>query len=244
MNLLTARQGLFALGLVLITSIGVAGCALVPKGHGAYDAGLKERGSASWYGKEFQGRLTASGQIYDQYKLTAAHRVLTLGTRVRVMNASNGRQVEVLINDRGPYIDGRIIDLSYAAAEKLDMIEVGTSPVTIEVMTEEIPGPVVTALFAPPNERKISETNEWAASFSAGWGSRYGDVWIAPGTAEQYRIAWAPLRDLRDERKCRRLSQFSEDLPPLQLQSDPIPDEHLADEHSESGDREKIPVSV
>ena len=239
MNLLTVRHGVFALGLVLITSIGVAGCALVPKGHGAYDAGLKERGSASWYGKEFQGRLTASGQIYDQYKLTAAHRVLALGSRVRVMNASNGRQVEVLINDRGPYIDGRIIDLSYAAAEKLDMIGVGTSPVTIEVITEEIPGPVVTALFAPSNERTMSGTNEWAASFSAGWGSRYGDVWIAPGTAEQYRIAWAPLRDLRDERKSRRLSQFSEDLPPLQLQSDPIPDEH-----SESGDREMIPVSV
>ncbi|MEP6601131.1 MAG: septal ring lytic transglycosylase RlpA family protein [Nitrospirota bacterium] len=239
MNLLTARQGLFALALVLISSIGVGGCALVPKGHGAYDAGLKERGSASWYGKEFHGRLTASGQIYDQYKLTAAHRVLTLGSRVRVMNASNGRQVEVLINDRGPYIDGRIIDLSYAAAEKLDMIEVGTSPVIIEVITEEIPGLVGTALFALSNERKVPGTNEWASSFSTVWGSRYGDIWIAPGTAEQYRIAWAHFRDLRDERKSRRLSQFSEDLPPLQLQSDPIPDEH-----SESGDWEMIPVSV
>jgi 3D (Asp-Asp-Asp) domain-containing protein len=239
MNLLAVRQSVFALGLVLITSIGVAGCALVPKGHGAYDAGLKERGSASWYGKEFQGRLTASGQIYDQYKLTAAHRVLTLGSRVRVMNASNGRQVEVLINDRGPYIDGRIIDLSYAAAEKLDMIDVGTSPVTIEVITEEIPGPMATAPFALFDEQKMPGTNESEARFSAAWGSRYGDVWIAPGTAEQYRIAWAPLRDLRDERKSRRLSQFSEDLPPLQLQSDPIPDEH-----SESADRDEIPVSV
>src|SRR5438094_9709643 len=109
MNLLAARQSVFALGLVLITSIGVAGCALVPKGHGAYDAGLKERGSASWYGKEFHGRLTASGQIYDQYKLTAAHRVLTLGSRVRAMNASHGRQAEVLSNDLGPYTDGRLM---------------------------------------------------------------------------------------------------------------------------------------
>src|SRR5438093_10387285 len=99
MNLLGARQSVFALGLVLITSIGVAGCALVPKGHGAYDAGLKERGSASWYGKEFHGRLTASGQIYDQHKVTADDSVLTLCSRVRAMNASNGRQVQVLISE-------------------------------------------------------------------------------------------------------------------------------------------------
>src|SRR5438093_13713370 len=101
MNLLGARQSVFALGLVLITSIGVAGCSLVPKGHGAYDAGLKERGSATWYGEAFQGRLTASGKVYDQHQLTAAHRGLTLGSRVRVMNALNGRQVDVLVNDRG-----------------------------------------------------------------------------------------------------------------------------------------------
>jgi 3D (Asp-Asp-Asp) domain-containing protein len=239
MNLLTARHGLFALGLVLISSIGVAGCSLVPKGHGAYDAGLKERGSASGYGEEFHGRLTASGKVYDQHKLTAAHRVLTLGSRVRVVNAMNGRQVEVLINDRGPYIDGRIIDLSYAAAERLDMIEIGTSPVIIEVITEEMPDTMVTTRFAQSDERKMSGTNEWASRFSAGWGSRYGDVWIASGTAEQYRMVWAPLQDLRDERRSRRLSQFSEDLPPLQLQSDPIPNEQ-----SESWDREKIPVSV
>ena len=239
MNLLAARHGLFAFGLVLISSIGVAGCSLVPKGHGAYDAGLKERGSASWYGEAFQGRLTASGKVYDQYQLTAAHRVLALGSRVRVINAMNGRQVDVLINDRGPYIDGRIIDLSYAAAEKLDMIEIGTSPVIIEVITEEMPGIMVTALFAPSDERKMSGPNEWASRPTAGWGSRYGDVWIAPGTAEHYRMAWAPLQDLRDERKCRRLSQFSEDLPPPQLQSDPI-----HDEQSELVDPEKIPVSV
>jgi 3D (Asp-Asp-Asp) domain-containing protein len=235
MNLLAARHGLLPLALVLLSSIGIAGCSLVPKGHGAYDAGLKERGSASWYGEAFQGRLTASGQVYDQHQLTAAHRVLALGSRVRVMNAMNGRQVEVLINDRGPYIDGRIIDLSYAAAEKLDMIDIGTSPVIIEVITEEIPGTMVTALVPPTDERKM----EGASRSSARWGSRYGDVWIAPGTSEHYRMAWAPLQDLRDERKSRRLSQFSEDLPPLQLQSDPI-----HDEQSELLDPQKIPVSV
>ena len=149
------------------------------------------------------------------------------------------KKVVVKINDRGPYIDGRIIDLSYAAAEKLDMIDAGTSPVTIEVITEEIPGLMATAPFALFDEQKMPGTNESETRFSTGWGSHYGDVWIAPGTAEQYRIVWAPLRDLRDERKSRRLSQFSEDLPPLQLQSDPI-----ADEHSESEEREMIPVSV
>jgi 3D (Asp-Asp-Asp) domain-containing protein len=238
MNLLAARHGLLTLGRVLISSIGIAGCSLVPKGHGAYDAGLKERGSASWYGEAFHGRLTASGKVYDQHQLTAAHRVLALGSRVRVMNAMNGRQVEVLINDRGPYIDGRIIDLSYAAAEKLDMIDIGTSPVIIEVITEEMPGTMVTALIPPTDERKMSATQR-ASDSSARWGSRYGDVWIAPGTSEHYRMAWAPLQDLRDERKSRRLSQFSEDLPPLQLQSDLI-----HDEQSELLDPQKIPVSV
>jgi hypothetical protein len=99
---------------------------------------------------------------------------------------------------------------------------------------------MVAALFSPSDERKMSGTNEWASRPAAGWGSRYGDVWIAPDTTEHYRMAWAPLQDLRDERKSRQLSQFSEDLPPPQLQSDPI-----YDEHSELGDPEKkIPVSV
>ena len=73
-------------------------------------------GVASWYGPGFHGRRTANGEIYDQYELTAAHRTLPLGTRAMVTNLDNGRSVEVRINDRGPFVDGRVIDLSYGAA--------------------------------------------------------------------------------------------------------------------------------
>ena len=93
-----------------------------------------QTGIASWYGPGFHGRPTASGAIYDQHELTAAHQTLPLGTKVMVTNLDTGRSVEVLINDRGPFAKGRIIDLSYAAAESLGMIGPGTIPVRIEVI--------------------------------------------------------------------------------------------------------------
>jgi len=91
-------------------------------------------GIASWYGEHWQGRKTASGTRFDMRKLTAAHRSLPLNTRVRVTNIENGRSVVVLINDRGPYVDGRVIDLSTAAARRLGMIREGVVPVEIEVV--------------------------------------------------------------------------------------------------------------
>ncbi len=93
-----------------------------------------EVGTASWYGPGFHGNRTSSGEIYDQYDLTAAHQTLPLGTRVAVTNLTNGREVEVRINDRGPFVKGRSIDLSYAAARSLGMIGPGTVPVRIEVL--------------------------------------------------------------------------------------------------------------
>jgi rare lipoprotein A len=97
-------------------------------------SGVTQTGIASWYGPGFHGRLTASGAIYDQHELTAAHQTLPLGTRVMVTNLDNGRSVEVLINDRGPFLKGRIIDLSHAAAQALGMIASGTTPVRVEVI--------------------------------------------------------------------------------------------------------------
>ena len=91
-------------------------------------------GVASWYGPGFHGNRTANGEIYDQYELTAAHRTLPLGTRVMVTNLSNGRAVEVRINDRGPFVGGRAIDLSYAAACVLHVVGPGTARVRIEVL--------------------------------------------------------------------------------------------------------------
>jgi rare lipoprotein A len=91
-------------------------------------------GIASWYGPGFHKKTTASGEVYDMYLLTAAHRELPLGTFVEVRNLTNGKKVLVKINDRGPFVDGRIIDLSYAAAREIDMIGDGTAPVRIRVL--------------------------------------------------------------------------------------------------------------
>ena len=92
----------------------------------------KQIGKASWYGPRFHGKKTASGKRFNQYALTAAHRRLPLGTRVKVTNLSNGKTVKVKINDRGPYRHGRIIDLSRAAAQQLSMG--GVARVSIEVL--------------------------------------------------------------------------------------------------------------
>jgi len=91
-------------------------------------------GVASYYGKDFHGRQTANGETFNMYKLTAAHRVLPLGTLVRVTNLENGRWVEVKINDRGPFVEGRILDLSFAAALELEMVSAGTAEVMIEIV--------------------------------------------------------------------------------------------------------------
>ena len=92
-------------------------------------------GQASWYGRPHHGRRTASGEIYDMNKMTAAHRTLPLGTRVLVTNRDNGRTAEVRINDRGPFRKDRLLDLSYAAARSLGMVGEGVIPVTLKIVT-------------------------------------------------------------------------------------------------------------
>ncbi len=100
----------------------------------AGNQGFVEKGLASWYGRDFHGRKTSNGEIYNMHAMTAAHKTLPLGTWVRVFNRSNGRQTVVRVNDRGPFVEGRIIDLSYAAAEKLGVVGPGTAPVRIEAL--------------------------------------------------------------------------------------------------------------
>jgi rare lipoprotein A len=95
------------------------------------------RGEASWYGPGFHGKKTASGEIFDQEKLTAAHKTLPLGTIAKVTNLENGNTVEVEITDRGPYVGQRIIDVSYAAADRLGFVESGIAPVRIELLRRE-----------------------------------------------------------------------------------------------------------
>jgi rare lipoprotein A len=96
-------------------------------------ATLPQTGQASWYGPQHQGKQTASGTTYDQAALTAAHRSLPFGSKVKVTNLANGKSVEVEINDRGPFTENRIIDLSEAAAKTLGMIESGTANVRLEL---------------------------------------------------------------------------------------------------------------
>ncbi|HFC53134.1 MAG TPA: septal ring lytic transglycosylase RlpA family protein, partial [Gammaproteobacteria bacterium] len=96
--------------------------------------GYFERGTASWYGEKFHGKFTSSGEPYDMYAMTAAHRTLPLPTYVRVTNLRNGRSVVVKVNDRGPFHDNRLIDLSYVAAAKLDMLDTGTAPVEVRAI--------------------------------------------------------------------------------------------------------------
>ncbi len=93
-------------------------------------------GTASWYGRNHHGQRTASGEIFDMHGLMAAHRTLPFGTRVRVTNVETGQSVVVRIVDRGPYVDGRIIDVSYAAARALGMVERGVARVRLELLTD------------------------------------------------------------------------------------------------------------
>jgi len=93
---------------------------------------FKQEGIASWYGREFDGRPTASGEIYDSSRLTAAHPNLPFGTMVVITNQHNNKKVTVKVNDRGPFVAARVIDVSRAAAEQLDMIVTGTAPVLVE----------------------------------------------------------------------------------------------------------------
>jgi rare lipoprotein A len=92
---------------------------------------FSERGLASWYGKGFHGHRTASGEVYNMYEMTAAHKTLPMGTYVRVRNFDNGKTVDVRINDRGPFVRGRILDLSYEAAKRIGVVGPGTAPVEI-----------------------------------------------------------------------------------------------------------------
>ena len=131
----------FRLGLAAV-ALGALAAVILTAFHFASRAGKEleyvEQGEASWYGPGFHGKKTASGDKYDSNDLTAAHRRLPLGSEATITNLENGKQVEVEINDRGPYAAGRKIDLSKAAAEKLDILDDGTAPVRIEAKEEQL----------------------------------------------------------------------------------------------------------
>lgn len=123
---------------VLFVAVILAGLLFVPPvsafGPKRYHDGETEKGQASWYGPDFQGKPTADGETFDKNQFTAAHRHLPFNSIVKVTNLSNGLSVTVRINDRGPYESGRIIDVSEAAANQLQMKKAGLVPVEIEVI--------------------------------------------------------------------------------------------------------------
>jgi rare lipoprotein A len=121
--------------LPVVASLMLAACgASTPPPMTSVSESWSEEGMASWYGPGFDGKRTASGEVYDMEDMTAAHKRLPFGTRVQVYNVDNGRRTEVRINDRGPFVDNRIIDLSMAAAREIGMLGPGTARVRIAVV--------------------------------------------------------------------------------------------------------------
>lgn len=129
------RTATLLASLLLLLFI-MSSCGVIPRTPSSKTLATLGEGRASWYGPNFHGKLTANGEIFDMNELTAAHRTLPFNTIVRVDNQENGRTVIVRINDRGPYVDNRIIDLSRKAASDIDMIGAGTASVRLSLLKE------------------------------------------------------------------------------------------------------------
>ncbi|MBI3611258.1 MAG: septal ring lytic transglycosylase RlpA family protein [Nitrospirae bacterium] len=180
-------------------SVVTISCASVPRSVEDYPIGYRETGLASWYGEEFHGRPTANGEIYDMYGMTAAHRLMPLGTVVKVTHRENGRSVTVKVNDRGPFVRGRILDLSYGAAKSLGMIGTGTAPVAIEVASL----PSGSAMFEQglfTVQVGAFEIEENAKQLAQHLKKRYTDVYLVPVRTNQntvYRVRVGALAQKR-----------------------------------------------
>lgn len=127
------------LTLSVVAALFVAGCATAPRSqtqHPGREGRFIEAGIASWYGPGFHGRKTASGERFNQGALTCAHKTLPFHTRIRVTNLNNGEDVVVVVNDRGPFVAGRVVDLSKEAARRLGILHTGTAPVRLEIVPE------------------------------------------------------------------------------------------------------------
>jgi rare lipoprotein A len=146
--------------------------------------GYWERGVASWYGPGFHKERTSTGELYDMYGMTAAHKTLPLPAYVRVTNLQNGRSVVVRVNDRGPFVGNRIIDLSYTAAAKLDMLRNGTAMVEVRAIDPSVPPlpPVVTASTSPAASATPAAAPSTAVSLAAAPGATTPPA-VPPATA-------------------------------------------------------------
>jgi rare lipoprotein A len=165
--------------------------------------GYKERGVASWYGPDFHTKATSSGEPYDMYAMTAAHKTLPIPAYARVTNLANGRSVVVRINDRGPFVANRIIDLSYTAAHKLDMTRAGTTFVEVEVLTPESPAGGTRPVVSGP-QRLFLQTGAFGVARNANAladrlrAAGIGNVAVAPPNASSalHRVRVGPIADV------------------------------------------------
>lgn len=167
--------------------------------------GHRERGLGSWYGTKFHGQNTSNGEPYDVYAMTGAHKTLPIPSYVRVTNLDNGRRTIVRINDRGPFHDGRIIDLSYAAAYKLGYANTGTAPVEVELLDPNAPewvaarrsGRVPASLAQAPVAAPLAASTTWRDEPAAGGRRTYvqAGAFRDPAGAERLRSHLASLLD-------------------------------------------------
>jgi rare lipoprotein A len=175
----------------LCVLLALAGCR--SGGRGAVRLGWTERGQASWYGNPFHGQRTASGERYDMYLMTAAHRELPIGTVVEVRNLANDRRVQVRINDRGPFVRGRILDLSYSAALELDMVRTGTADIELRVVEmgqlPPSPGAVLTVQVGAFQDRARAD------ALVARLGDDFGDARVEE-SLPWYRVRVGTFADL------------------------------------------------
>lgn len=147
---------------------------------------------ASWYGPGFHGERTSNGEVYNQYELTAAHPTLPLGSRVMVTNLNTNQSIEVRVNDRGPFVGGRVIDLSYAAARSIGVYGPGIAPVRIEVLSAAAP---VVAVSYAVQMGSYADADK-AAALKAQVIARYADVYISPmstGLLRYYQVRLGPF---------------------------------------------------
>ncbi len=134
-----SRSNQAVLCTLTVAGMLLGACSWIPKGTAEFDVGIKDRGVASWYGEQFHGRQAANGEIFNMEAMTAAHRTMPLGSIVRVVNLANGKHLHVRITDRGPYVNGRILDLSRAAAAELGMEQGGVAHVQVEIVGKRRP---------------------------------------------------------------------------------------------------------
>lgn len=170
--------------------------------------GFRQRGVASWYGKKFHGRKTSNGEVYNMYGMSAAHKTLPLGVYVRVTHLGTGKQVVVRINDRGPFVAGRIIDLSYGAAKQLGIVKTGTAKVEIEALGYRGSNQGGTVSTAPVNYDSGSfavqigafSEEQNAQRLAAEMRSRYGRATVATTRVHDrllYRVRVGDFKSLK-----------------------------------------------